>query len=91
MARPLRIEIPDGIYHVTSRGIERRAIVRDDVDRNRWWQLLDVVATRRGWQVFAWAVMDNHYHVFLRTPAPDLSAGMHEVAVGSGPHLTLKP
>jgi len=36
MARPLRIEMPDGVDHVTSRGFQRRVIVRDDVDRDRW-------------------------------------------------------
>ncbi len=36
MARPLRIDVQDGLYHVTSRGWERRAVVRDDRDRQRW-------------------------------------------------------
>ena len=37
---PLRIEIENGIYHVTSRGWERRVIVRDDLDRQEWFKLL---------------------------------------------------
>ncbi len=41
MSRPLRIEIENGIYHVTSRGWERRVIVTDDRDRQRWLELLD--------------------------------------------------
>lgn len=77
MSRALRLNVPDGIYHVTARGLERRRIVRDDLDRQRWTQLLDRVATRRGWRVYAWALMDNHYHVFLRVPRSDLSEGMH--------------
>jgi hypothetical protein len=40
MARPLRIDIQDGLYHVTSRGWERRDVVRDERDRQRWLQLL---------------------------------------------------
>jgi len=82
MARPLRIEIPDGVYHVTSRGLERRAIVRDDADRARWTDLLDRVARRRQWRVLAWALMSNHFHLFLRTPGGDLSAGMHDLNAG---------
>ena len=82
MARPLRIDIPDGIYHVTSRGLERRAIVRDDADRARWTDLLDRVARRRQWRVFAWVLMDNHFHLFLRVPRGDLSAGMHDLNAG---------
>jgi len=82
MARPLRIEIPDGMYHVTSRGLERRAIVRDDADRRKWLDLLAAVATRRRWRVLAWVLMTNHYHLFLRTPDGDLSAGMHDLNAG---------
>ena len=77
MARPLRIELPDGVYHVTSRGLKRREIVCDDRDRRRWLELLAAVATRRRWPVFAWVLMGNHYHLFLQTPDADLSAGMH--------------
>ena len=62
MARPLRIDMPDGAYHVTSRGLERRRIVRDDADRERWVDLLDRVATRRRWTVYAWALLDDHFY-----------------------------
>jgi len=82
MARPLRIEVPDGIYHVTSRGLERREIVRDDRDREKWHGLLATVAVRRRWRIFAWALMDNHHHLFLQTPEPNLSAGMHDLNSG---------
>ena len=82
MARPLRVDMPDGIYHVTSRGLDRRVIVRDDVDRDKWTDLLDRVAVRRDWRVFAWVLMDNHFHLFLRTPHGDLSAGMHDLNAG---------
>lgn len=82
MARPLRIEIENGLYHVTSRGWERCAIVKDDEDRREWMKLLDRVAIRCGWRFFAWALMDNHFHLFLRTPNADLSAGMHDLNSG---------
>ncbi len=82
MARPLRIDIENGLYHVTSRGWERRVVVRDDRDRQRWLELLDRVATRCGWRVFAWVLMSNHFHLFLRTPLPNLSAGMHDLNSG---------
>lgn len=82
MARPLRVDIRDGTYHVTSRGLERRAIVQDDADRAKWLELLDRVAARRRWRVFAWALMTNHFHLFLQTPEADLSAGMHDLNSG---------
>jgi len=82
MARPLRIDIPNGLYHVTSRGLERRAIVGQDRDREHWLELLGRVAARRQWRVLAWALLENHFHLFVRTPQADLSAGMHDLNSG---------
>jgi putative transposase len=82
MPRPLRIDIPDGLYHVTRRGLERRAIVRDDADRQKWTDLLDTVATRHRWRVLAYALMGNHSHLYVRTPDANLSAGMHDLNSG---------
>ena len=82
MARPLRIDFEGGVYHVTARGWERRAVVRDDEDRANWVRLTDRVALRFGWRVFAWALMRNHWHFFLSTPEPNLSRGMHDLNAG---------
>jgi REP element-mobilizing transposase RayT len=82
MSRPLRIEIENGIYHVTSRGWERRVLVRDDRDRQEWFKLLDRVVVRCGWRFFAWVLMDNHFHLFFQTPEANLSAGMHDLNSG---------
>ncbi|MFV1963995.1 MAG: transposase [Pirellulaceae bacterium] len=82
MSRPLRIEIENGIYHVTARGWERRVIVRDDRDRQEWFKLLDRVVCRLGWRFFAWVLMDNHFHLFFRTSEANLSAGMHDLNSG---------
>ena len=79
MARPLRIEFPDAIYHVTARGVEKGRIVRDDVDRRRWMNLLGDVTAALGWRVFAFVLMDNHFHLFLQTPEPNLAAGMRDI------------
>jgi len=77
MARPLRIEFPGAVYHVTSRGNERRNIVRDDRDREMFVILLARVVARFGLRLFAWVLQDNHYHLFCRTPEPNLSRAMH--------------
>ena len=79
MARPLRIEYPDAIYHVTARGNARSAIVSDDRDRRKWLRLLADTATRCHWRVFAFALLDNHFHLFLQTPEANLSQGMHDL------------
>ena len=73
MPRKPRLNIRDGAYHVINRGLERRAIVRDDPDRQEWLRLFARVAVRRHWRVFAYALVENHFHLFIRTPAGDLS------------------
>ena len=57
MSRPLRIEIENGLYHVTARGWERGVIVEGDRDREDWLGLLDRVASRCGWRVCAWVLI----------------------------------
>lgn len=77
MARPLRIEFPGALHHVTSRGNERRSIFRDDVDRRMFLTFLGQAVTRFGWSLTAWVLMTNHFHLVLQTPQPNLSRGMH--------------
>ena len=76
MARPLRIEFPGALYHVTSRGNERRPIFRTSGDRNAFLEFLGTATRRFGWSVTAYVVMTNHFHLVLQTPAPNLSRGM---------------
>ena len=82
MARSPRLNIPNGVYHVTNRGVERRRIVDDNSDRRTWTRLLNRVAFRCGWRIFAYALLRNHFHIFLRTPDPNLSEGMHDFESG---------
>ncbi|MDA1017037.1 MAG: transposase [Planctomycetota bacterium] len=69
MPRPHRIDIANGVYHVTNRGVDRCDIVRDDKDRMNWFKRLDESSQRHGWRVFAFALMDNHFHLFLHMDA----------------------
>ena len=64
MSRALRIELENGLYHVTVRGWERRVIVDSDQDCEDWLRLLDRVATRCNWRVLAWVLMSHHFHFF---------------------------
>ena len=77
MARPLRIEFPDALYHVTSRGNERRAIFRTDRDRKTFLEFLGQATQRFGWSITAYVLMSNHFHLVIQTPKPNLSKGMH--------------
>jgi len=76
MARPLRVEYEGALYHVMSRGIERRDIVSDDRDRQRWLEWLQRTVETYDWQLHAFVLMDNHHHLFVGTPRANLSAGM---------------
>jgi REP element-mobilizing transposase RayT len=76
MARPLRIEFADALYHVTSRGNEQRPIFRSDRDRQAFLEFVGQAARRFGWSITAWVLMTNHYHLVVQTPEANLSRGM---------------
>ncbi len=79
MARPLRIEYPGAVYHVTSRGNARQDIVADDRDRTQFVALLAHVIDRYGWLCHAYCLMDDHYHLLIETPQATLSLGMRQL------------
>lgn len=79
MSRPLRIELADGLYHVTSRGNRRESIYWDDDDRQCWLDVLARVCVRKAWRVHAWCQMSNHYHLVVETPQANLSDGMRQL------------
>jgi putative transposase len=76
MARKLRIQFPGAIYHLMSRGDRREAIFRDDVDRESFLKTLADACVKTGWQVHAFVLMPNHFHLVVETPQPNLVAGM---------------
>ncbi|HUT91486.1 MAG TPA: transposase [Thermoguttaceae bacterium] len=79
MARPLRIEFAGALYHVMSRGNERKAIVRDDADRKKRLDWLRRTVETYGWRLYAFVVMNNHDQLFVETPEANLSAGMQHL------------
>jgi REP element-mobilizing transposase RayT len=79
MARPLRIEYPGAVYHLTARGNARQPIFRDDQDRERFLGTLDHVIARYGWRCHAYCLMTNHYHLLIETPKPTLARGMRQL------------
>jgi putative transposase len=76
MPRSLRIEFPGAFYHVMARGNRREAIFHDDDDRRFFLATLSEACEMTGWQVHAWVLMGNHYHLFFETPEANLVAGM---------------
>ena len=60
MARPLRLEFPGAVYHVTSRGNARQAIFLDKEDRESFLGVLSSVVARFNWLCHAYCLMENH-------------------------------
>jgi putative transposase len=76
MPRKLRMEYQGAMYHVMSRGDRREKIFLDDVDRQDFIKTLAEACQKTNWQVHAYCLMPNHYHLVLETPEPNLVAGM---------------
>ncbi|MBC7221679.1 transposase [Candidatus Bipolaricaulota bacterium] len=79
MARPLRIEFPGALYHITSRGNAGQEVFLDDKDRFSFLDLLGEVVERFHWRCYAYCLMPNHYHLLVETVEPTLSRGMRHL------------
>ena len=79
MSRPLRLDFPDAIHHVTARGNAREHVFRDEADRVRLLETLAQVVERFHWLVLGYCQMGNHYHLLVETPRPNLSRGMRQL------------
>lgn len=77
MPRGPRIEDPQALYHVFSRGNYRTAIFTDPGAVRSFMQALEATIIRAGWEVYAFAIMPNHFHLLIRAPRANLSRGMH--------------
>lgn len=77
MARPLRVDVAGGWYHVMARGINRQAIFSDDKDRWHFLDLLGTLPERFRLGVHAYVCMENHYHLIVSTPDANLSRALH--------------
>ena len=76
MARKLRVEYPGALYHVMNRGDRQEPIFKDDEDRQRFVKALGEACAKTAWQVQAYCLMPNHFHLVVETPQPNLVAGM---------------
>ena len=79
MARPLRMEFPGAVYHLTSRGNARQKIFFGDADRELFLDTLTQVVSRYGWICHAYCLMANHYHLLVETPRGNLAIGMRQL------------
>ena len=76
MARKLRLEYEGAVYHVISRGNYRAEVFRTEKTKAAFLKCLGEASLKAGWQVHAWCVMSNHYHLCFTTPQPNLVEGM---------------
>ncbi|HMS85989.1 MAG TPA: transposase [Nitrospira sp.] len=79
MARPLRLEYPGALYHVTARGNARQDIFLQDEDRPRFLRVLEQVVARCHLLLHAYCLMDNHFHLVVETPDANLSKAMRQL------------
>ncbi len=79
MPRKLRLQYPGAIYHASNRGDRREAIFRDEADRERFLSTLAEACAKTEWQVHAYCLMSNHFHLVLETPQANLVAGTQPV------------
>ena len=87
MARPLRVLVEGGWYHVTARGNRREQLFFTDTDRRRFLGLVGELPDRFEVEVHAFVLMCNHYHLLLRTPRANLSHAIRWLNISYGMSL----
>lgn len=76
MARPLQIQYPDALDHITNRGNERKAIYKDNVDRREFLKILSQSMATYGVVLHSFVLMNNHWHFLAQTPLENLGEFM---------------
>ncbi len=76
MPRTMRVQYPGAIYHIMNRGDRRENIFVDDVDRQDFLKTLAEACQKTSWQMHAYCLMKNHFHLVVETPNANLVEGM---------------
>ncbi len=90
MARAQRIEYEGAMYHVTARGNDRRAIFRDDADREHFLRRLRESVAQFGVRLYLFCLMGNHFHLVVETPQANLGRFMHRLLTAYTVHFNLR-
>ena len=77
MVRPLRLSFENAFYHITARGNRREKIFHSDKDKEVFLKKLKETLIKYSMICYAYCLMDNHYHLFIKTTQPNLSQGIH--------------
>ena len=76
MTRLPRSALPDGIYHAFAHSVAEAPLFRDDDDRRYFLAVFAIVVRRFDWELHAFCLMGNHYHLIIETSQPRLSNGL---------------
>ena len=77
MARPLRLYFENAVYHITARGNRKENIFYSEQDKKAFLDKMNETFKKYSFVCYAYCLMDNHYHLFLRTPLANIMVGMH--------------
>lgn len=90
MARPLRVEYPGAYYHVINRGNNQEKIFKNDRDKEKFLQYLEKASERFSIIFHTYCLMDNHFHLVVETPEPNLSVAMQWINVSYATYFNRK-
>ena len=82
MPRQSRLDTPGALHHIIARGNERRTIFEDKKDRNEFLSRLGDILSGTGTICYAWAIIPNHFHLFLRTGTLPIATIMRRLLTG---------
>jgi len=82
MPRLARLDAPGVLHHVMGRGIEKNNIFFNNKDRNDFINRLSELVEESAIEIYAWALMPNHFHLLLKTKNRPLSSSMRKILTG---------
>ncbi len=81
MSRPLRLEFPEALYHLTSRGGRRENIYEDDEDSLAFLEVFSSVIEQFNWVCYAYCLMSNHYHLLVQAPDAQITRVRYKLKI----------
>ena len=90
MTRPLRVEYPDAFYHVINRGNNQEKIFKNDRDRQKFLEYLEIANERFAIIIHTYCLMSNHFHLLVQTPQANLSKAMQWINVSYATYFNRK-
>ena len=79
MTRPLRLSFENAVYHITARGNRKEKIFYSDRDKSVFLDKIDEAFEKYSFICYSYCLMENHYHLFVKTPHANITDGMHYI------------